>query len=494
MSFLQGGEDSHNNGTSNSTSAQNDKVLITIAAIKNELTGINDAVFKDIQTPDELVTIIYFSSLIEKLTLYRTVIFPLLDQKEDLLKSAEVPEKVNLSGVLFSITEGNTIVYFHEKNLFITVHTYSPPMSSIIGSDTESSVIGPQDAFTESLQTNLSLIKRRLRNTGLKNEDYTIGTETNTKISVVYMEHIVNKDNLDKVLKKISKIKHPGFNDISVLKQLMDDHPFSPFPQFHGTVRPDAAVNYLLDGRVAILMNNSQALLICPISFFELFTSPEDYYNRWTTASLLRALRFFGFFLTIILTPTYISVLSHHPEMLPFNVLLNLQESRGKVPFSPVLEVLFMELVIEILREAGTRMPTKIGQTIGIVGGIVIGTAAVEASLVSNVLIVLVAISALLSFLPPNFVMSNASRSIRYLFIVAAGMFGLYGQMIAFAWLFHHLLSLTSLGTPYMTPVIPRKWSDYLNSVVRVPTLYRRRKAGISRAQSTKKPPVEGGK
>ena len=271
----------------------------------------------------------------------------------------------------------------------------------------------------------------------------------------------------------------------------MDDHPLSPFPQYFSTVRPDAAVTYLLDGRVAILMNNSQAVLICPISFFELFTSPEDYYNRWTTASLLRSLRFFGFFLTIILTPTYISVLSHHPEMLPFNVLLNLQESRGKVPFSPVLEVLFMELVIEILREAGTRMPTKIGQTIGIVGGIVIGTAAVEASLVSNVLIVLVAISALLSFLSPSFVMSNASRSIRYLFIVAAGMFGLYGQMIAFAWLFHHLLSLTSLGTPFMTPVLPRKWSDFQNSVVRVPTLFGRRKAGITRAQSKKTPPGE---
>ena len=228
----------------------------------------------------------------------------------------------------------------------------------------------------------------------------------------------------------------------------MDDHPFSPFPQYHETVRPDIAVSSLLDGRIVIVMNNSKGVIICPISFFELFISPEDYYNRWTTASLLRSLRFFGFFLTIILTPTYISVLTYHPEMLPFNVLLNLQESRGKVPFSPFIEVLFMELVIEILREAGSRMPTKIGQTIGIVGGIVIGTAAVEANLVSNTLIVLVAISALLSFLPPNFIMSNSSRFIRYFFILSAGMFGLYGQMIAFAWLFHHLLNLTSLSTP----------------------------------------------
>ncbi|WP_346014195.1 spore germination protein [Sporosarcina sp. E16_8] len=304
----------------------------------------------------------------------------------------------------------------------MTVHTYSPPMSSIIGTDTESSAIGPRDSFTESLQTNISQIKRRLQNTGLKSENHTIGTETNTEISVVYMEDIVNKENLIKVLKKIAEINHPGFNDISVLKQLMDDHPLSPFPQYLSTVRPDAAVTYLLDGRVAILMNNSQAVLICPISFFELFISPEDLYNRWTTALLLRSLRFSGFFLTIVLTPTYISVLTHHPEMLPFNVLLNLQESRGRVPFSPVHEVLFMELVIEILREAGIRMPTEIGQTIGIVGGIVVGTAAVEASLVSNVLIVFVAISALLSFLSKSFVMSNASCSIRYIFIVAAGM------------------------------------------------------------------------
>lgn len=473
---------------------QNDTFIITIDTIKNELAEINDAIFKDIQTPEELVTIIYFSSLIHKITLHKTVIAPLLMQKDDLLKSAEVPELVTLSSILSAIAEGKTIAYFHTQNLFVTVNTYSPPMSSIIESDTESSVIGPQNAFTESLQTNLSLIRRRLQNTGLKNQDYIIGSETNTKISVVYVEHIVNKENLSKVLKKIDKVNHPGFNDISTLQQLMGDHPLSPFPQYLATVRPDATVTYLLDGRVVILMNNSQAAMICPITFFELFTSPEDYYNRWTTASLLRSLRFFGFFLTILLTPTYISIMSHHPEMLPFNVLLNLQESRGKVPFPPVLEVLFMELVIEVLREAGTRMPTKIGQTIGIVGGIVIGTAAVEASLVSNILIVLVAVSALLSFLSPNFIMSNSSRFVRYFFIVAAGMFGLFGQMIALAWLFHHLLNLTSLGTPLMTPVIPRKWSDFLNAVVRVPTMFNRPKMGVSRAQNNKVPPGERGK
>ena len=405
---------------------------------------------------------------------------------EDLLQTAERIKENNLKAIISEITAGNTILYFHKKKLYIKVNTFSAPMASISVTDNESTAIGPQNAFTESLETNLSLIKRRIQNTNLKSKEFILGTETNTKVSVVFMDHIVNKENLNRLYKRINNIVYPGFNDIAILQQLMNDSPFSPFPQYHETVRPDVAASHLLDGRIVIVMDNSPGILICPVSFFELFISPEDYYNRWTTASLLRTLRFFGFFATITLTPTYISVLAHHPEMLPFDLLLNLQESRGKVPFSPFMEVLFMELIIEILREAGTRMPSKIGQTIGIVGGIVIGTAAVEASLVSNTLIVLVAISALLSFLSPNFTMSNTSRFIRYFFILSAGMFGLYGQMIAFAWLFHHLLNLTSLGTPFLTPIIPRSWSDLFNSVIRMPTAFLKQKMGVSRARNKK--------
>nr|WP_249336711.1 spore germination protein [Sporosarcina sp. Marseille-Q4063] len=459
--------------------------------MKTKLDGIEDAIFKDIYVDKERITLIYFSSLIDNLTMHKTVIAPLLQSKANVLQTAEVVESSDLSNIISSITEGNTILYFHVEDLYLSISTFSAPTAAIGETDTESSVIGPQNAFTESLETSLSQLKRRIQNPNLKIKNFVVGTETNTKVSVLYIDDIVNKENLDIVIKKIEQDDHPGFNDISILQQLMDDHPFSPFPQYHETVRPDIAVSALLDGRIVIAMDNSKGIIICPISFFELFISPEDYYNRWTTASLLRALRFFGFFLTIILTPTYISVLTYHPEMLPFDVLLNLQESRGKVPFSPFMEVLFMELVIEILREAGSRMPTKIGQTIGIVGGIVIGTAAVEASLVSNTLIVIVAVSALLSFLPPNFIMSNSSRFVRYFFIFSAGMFGLYGQMLAFAWLFHHLLSLTSLNTPYMTPLIPRKWTDFFDSVVRMPTIFLKHKPGIARAQTKKKPPVD---
>lgn len=186
-----------------------------------------------------------------------------------------------------------------------------------------------------------------------------------------------------------------------------------------------------------------------------------------------------------MITPTYISALTFHPDLLPYELLLNLQESRSKVPFPPLFEVLFIELIIEVLREAGSRMPAKVGQTIGIVGGIVIGTAAVEAGLISNILIVLVATSALLSFLPPTFIMSNTSRLVRYFFIIAAGCFGLFGQMLVFVWLFIHLLRIRSLGEPYMAPFIPRKWTDLLNSVIRFPMAFLKHRMGISKSQKS---------
>ena len=469
------------------TESQNTPESISLESIKNELNGIDDAVFKDFQTKEGVITVIYLSSLIDPLTLHKTIVLPLVTDDKQVLKSYETVDGWNKQAILLSIANGDTILYHQEQRQYLKAQTFSPPQRAISSSEMESTVIGPQDAFTESLKTNLSLIKRRIQQPGLKSNNYIIGKETNTKISIIYIEHIVNNENLQRIKERINELDYAGFIDISILKQLVEDNPFSPFPQFGMTSRPDNAVNCLLDGRIVIAMENSQSVMICPYSFIELFNSPEDFYNRWSTASLLRILRFTGFFITIMLTPMYISALSYHPGILPFELLINIQESRSKVPFPPVIEVLFIELVIEILREAGSRMPTKIGQTIGIVGGIVIGTAAVEAGLISNTLVVLVAISALLSFLLPNFLMSNASRFVRYIFILAAGLFGMLGQMLAFAWLFNHLLNLTSLGTPFMTPVIPRKWSDMYNSVVRLPLAFIQKKTGMSRAKQKNK-------
>ncbi|MEI4769131.1 spore germination protein [Psychrobacillus sp. FJAT-51614] len=454
-----------------------------IEIIKKHTSQINDVIYKKVLTDDGLVTVIYSNSLVEKMTLQIMVLMPLANHLNQIHQVSEIMDLSKLEEIYFKLISGYTLLYFHQTNLLVGLDTYSAPSRTITNTETESTVIGPQDSFTESLETNISLVKRRIRNPMLKNENRIIGSETNTNISILYIDDIVNKENLETVRSRIDKINYPAFNDISILKQLMEDNPYSPFPQFYLTVRPDSISHYLIDGRIAILMDSSQSAIICPTSFLEMFVSIEDYYNRWTTASLLRFLRFFGFFLTIMITPMYVSTLTFHPEILPYELLLNLQESRAKVPFPPLFEVLFIELIIEVLREAGSRMPAKVGQTIGIVGGIVIGTAAVEAGLISNILIVLVATSALLSFLPPIFLMSNTSRFVRYIFILSAGMFGLMGQMLAFAWLIAHLLRLNSLGTPFMSPIIPRKAGDLKDGIFRFPITFLRNKTGISRSQ-----------
>lgn len=454
-----------------------------VAKLKQEINEVDDVKLKMIATEEGDVTVIYFSSLIEKMTLQTMVTIPLANNLKQIHQMAQYMDPKDVKGVVKKLNAGQTLLFFHETNALLSVDTYSAPTRAITDTETESTVIGPQDAFTESLETNISLVRRRIQSSMLKNENRIVGSEANIKISIMYMDNIVSHENLDDLRNRIDQVDYPLFTDISVLKQLIEDNPLSPFPQYYMTVRPDSICRYLLDGRIVVFMDNSQLAIVCPTSFFEMFVSIEDYYNRWTTASLLRMLRFFGFFLTIMITPMYISALTFHPEILPYELLLNLQESRSKVPFPPLIEVLFIELIIEVLREAGSRMPAKVGQTIGIVGGIVIGTAAVEAGLLSNILIVLVATSALLSFLPPIFLMSNTSRFIRYIFILSAGLFGLFGQMLAFAWLIHHLLSLKSLGTHYMTPAIPRKQSDLLDSVIRFPTKYIRSKTGISKVQ-----------
>jgi len=451
--------------------------------LKKHTSKMNDVIFKKIPTSESVVTVIYSSSLVDKITMQLMIFIPLANHLNQIHQVAEVIKTTDVNGISSKLISGQTLLYFHQSNLLLSIDTYSAPTRSITNTETESTVIGPQDAFTESLETNISLVKRRIQNPMLKNEERTIGKETNTKISILYIDNIVNHENLERLRSRIDHIDYPAYFDISVLKQLIEDNPLSPFPQYYMTVRPDTVSYYLLDGRMVVFMDNSQDALVCPTSFLEMFISIEDYYNRWTTASLLRMLRFFGFFLTIMITPMYISALTFHPEILPYELLLNLQESRSKVPFPPLFEVLFIELIIEVLREAGSRMPAKVGQTIGIVGGIVIGTAAVEAGLISNILVVLVATSALLSFLPPIFLMSNTSRFVRYIFILSAGLFGLFGQMLAFAWLITHLLRLNSLGTPFMTPVIPRKASDLMDSIVRFPIANLKEKMGISRSQ-----------
>ncbi|AST92474.1 spore germination protein [Sutcliffiella cohnii] len=472
-------------------------INVTLKTILKKVENIDDLVVKEISIEDHCFTVMYISSIVDASSIQEKMIDPISDSETttSVFKKLNKLEKINnqdQSLLLHELASGFAFLFNSlDENIIYKLPAFNAPERSITAPENETTILGPQDAFVESIETNMSLIRRRIRSTELKSKSFFLGTETKNSVSIVYLGNLANKENVDRVIVRLENVEYDGFIGMPVLKQLLEDNPFSPFPQFGITVRTDWAVNELLNGKILVLLNGSPEVAILPTTFMEMFMSPEDFYNRWTTATLLRTLRLFGFFVSILLTSTYVSVLTFHPAMLPPQLLSILADSRARVPFPPVLEVLIIELVIEILREAGSRMPTKIGQTIGIVGGIVIGTAAVEAGLASNILIVLVATTALLSFISPNFLMSNAIRLIRYLFIIAAGVLGMFGQMVTLAWLINHLSNLTSLGSPFISPVIPRKWSDLLNSVLRAPVKYMTKRPGISRAKKDLVKPLD---
>ncbi|TKI59064.1 spore germination protein [Brevibacillus antibioticus] len=467
---------------------------ITPDMVKQCMQNVDDLSSLSLKMNDEEVHVFFLETLVDESQIYENVFLPLQrsDGKDPMQALPFSKECVldDMETLMSNLLRGHTILFFLERDLILHVNTFQVAHRSITKSETEATVLGPQDSFVEMQEINLSLLRRRLATPHLKVLSYTIGTEAQNKVAVIYLDNIANAENVERVKKRIDNVRYHGFVGMPILKQMLEDKPYSPFPQFGLTGRPDNATAALLDGRLVIMLNGSPDAAICPTSFLEMFSSPEDFYNRWSTASLLRMIRFFGLFITIMLTSSYVSVLTYHPEMLPPALLTILSESRSRVPFPPVIEVLIIELVIEILREAGIRMPTKIGQTIGIVGGIVIGTASVQAGLASNILIVLVSVSALLSFVPPNFLMSNAIRLVRYGFILMAGVLGMYGQILALAFLFAHLLNLTSLGTPYMAPGVPRQWTDLMNSLVRAPLRFIVNRNRMSRAKQKRVRPV----
>ncbi|WP_139491401.1 spore germination protein [Brevibacillus dissolubilis] len=469
---------------------------ISVEAIEAHFRNVDDLVIKNIVIIGETVTAVYIKTMVEPKVVQEIIVDPLLamneyDDPHEVLKLAEEIHHDELPQLLQGVLNGDMVLIFHTRQIILQLPTLSMPSRSIGSSETESTVLGPQDSFTESLDTTISLIRRRLYNTNLKVKIYMSGTETRNKVAVLYMEGIANPENVERAIYRVQNLEYHGFVALPVLKQMLEDKPYSPFPQFGMTTRPDNAVAALLDGRILIALNGSPEAAIVPSAFFELFCSPEDLYNRWLNGTMLRFIRFFGLFVTVLLTSTYVSVLTYHPEMLPPQLLTILTESRSRVPFPPMIEVLIMELVIEVLREAGVRMPTKIGQTIGIVGGIVIGTAAVEAGIASNILIVLVSVSALLSFVPSNYLMANAIRTLRYVFIFAAGTLGMYGQMLTLGLIYAHLAGLTSLGTPYLAPGIPRNMTDIFNGLIRAPVLFLASRTGLSRSPKKLQRPLD---
>lgn len=335
--------------------------------------------------------------------------------------------------------------------------------------EVEYSVIGPKEAFVESLDANLNLIRKRLPIPELITKELKVGRLSKTRVAVLYIKDIANEDNINTVIQRIKDIDYDSILDSSMIAQIISDNNNSPFPQMIDTERPDRVAGVLSEGKITVIVDGSPHALTGPTTLVEFFSAFEDYFLSWPIASIFRLVRLFAVFFSVISTSMYVGVLTYHYEMIPQNLLNPLVASRSGVPFPPILEAIILELTIELLREAGARLPTKIGQTIGIVGGIVIGTAAVQAGLTSNVLLIIVALAALASFTTPVYQMGNVIRLIRFPFIFAAQLYGLIGIAFCFAYFLGHLLKLSSLGRPYLAPIYPLRLKDLKDSFFRLP-------------------------
>ncbi|MCK1995286.1 spore germination protein [Peribacillus muralis] len=441
--------------------------VFSIEVLKSRLVNMEDAVTVDTKTNKQVVTLLYIKTMIDHERLNESILRPLINCSDtsftECIHNSEISQIHSLEEAELQILSGSILLYSPIDNKCVGVHIDNPLSRAIESSETETVLLGPKDSFSEKLENNITLIRRRLPLTELKTESFMVGTVTKTKVVMMYIEGIANPDLMDIARKKISAINFDVILDSSHVAAFMEDHYNSVFPQYQQTDRPDMAAYSLAMGKLVIVVNNTPFVLIAPITFFHLFQSPDDYIQRWIVASLSRVVRYVSFVVSIILIPFYVALSTYHYQMIPLPTLYVLIESRSKLPLTPFWEALLMLITLEIIKEASLRMPTKTGQTLGVIGGIVIGDAAVQAGFASKVLIVLVGISAISSFLVPNYAMTRSNVIIQFIFLVFAEFLGIVGITVGMILLLAHLNKLSSLEQPYFAPVspfIPRDWLD----------------------------------
>jgi spore germination protein KA len=396
--------------------------------------------------------------------------FTLLQEMKGILPIENIIITSNVQEIQDSLMTGYIFIQLYEQDSEgILLSGVANETRQVSPPEVEFSVVGPKESFVETLDTNINLIRKRLPIPQLTVKEIKVGKLSKTRVSILYIDGIADQENINTAIQRIQDIEYDQIPDSSFITQMMADNNNSPFPQVVDTERPDRIASILAEGKLAILVDGSPMVLTIPVTLVEFFSAFEDYFLPWHIASIFRLIRLGAVTFSVTITPLYVAVLTYHYQMIPTDLLATLISSRTDIPFPPIIEVVILELSIELLREAGARLPTKIGQTIGIVGGIVIGTASVEAGLTSNVLLILVALAALASFTTPIYQMGNTIRLIRFPFLFFAQLWGIIGVSTCFLFFLAHLLQLTSLGRPYLTPVYPLRLMDLKDALFRLP-------------------------
>lgn len=385
-----------------------------------------------------------------------------------LISTPNSSEATTRQDVINKIITGDTAILVEGLTQAIVIDTKSWEHRGVSDPKTESSVRGPHEAFTETIRVNTALIRRRIRSPHLRIDMMRIGRRSHTDVAVIWIDGITNPNYVHEVKKRLNAVDVDILPYEGMLEEYIEDNPFSPFPQVQITERPDRVAAAISEGRVAILIDGNPMAQIVPTTFSTYFQTGEDYTERWMYASLLRILRLFSLINSSLLPALYIAITNYHQEMLPTPLALAFAAARENVPLPAFIEALIMVLALELVREAGLRLPSPVGSTVGIVGALLLGEAAVSANLASPIMVIVVALSGLSSFILPQYSQGLVLRFLVYPFILLSAGWGLFGMTAGIMVVIIHLSNLTSLGVPYLEPLW-RPTQAFRDTFLRVP-------------------------
>lgn len=402
----------------------------------------------------------------------------------------DVEEVSDINEMVKGVMSGNAILIIDGRTKALKIRGTGYPGMGVSEAKDEQVIRGSSEGFSDSYKTNQVLVRKRIRSADLKIEEISAGVRTDTGIALLYMEGIVRKDILKAVKERIYSFRIDGFMDSGVIEQLTSNNEWSPFPQYMTTERPDRAAQFLLNGHVVVLVDNSPIALVLPVNIGSFMKTADDYYGRWGIVTFERLLRYIAVFFAVSLPGLYISVVNFHPEILPNNLVLVFIKARQDIPYPVFIEVMLMEISFELIREAGIRIPGAMGNAIGIVGGLIVGSAAVEASLASPIIVIIVALTALCSFTIPNNEFSSAFRLLKYFLIILSAIYGIYGYIIGIVCVMLHLSGLESYGFPYLGPVAAGELNggaDRKDFILRAPYQFLTKRPIFSTASNRRK-------
>lgn len=452
--------------------------------IKESYTNGSDLVIRNIKvkkknllyvylesvSSDDKISNFFMKNVSQYVTSSKMLTSNLFEKLKNSIPNSHMFIETKLDDCFYKLASGFTCIFIEDNDDYISIETKASLDRGITESTAEAIIRGPKDSFTENNSINLGLIRKRIKDQNLCFDEIIVGRKTKTKVTISYIKTIAHKKNIDRIKKVINDIDIDGIIDSGYIRDFLTKDNPTVFPKLKSSERPDVACISLLEGKIVILVENTPFVLVTPALLIDFIHTPEDYYQKDSNINFTRVLRFICMVITILTPGLYVAVTAFNQEIIPNELLISLAVQRDGVPFPTAFEVMMMILTFEVLRESDTRLPSKMGAAISIVGALVLGEAAVSAGIVSPIVIIIVAITSISGLLFTDIDFVNALRWWRLLFLLLGSICGLIGVLLAFIMFINKLSSIVTDDVPYLAPFSPLYVSELKDSIIKFPT------------------------